>query len=144
VRPGGNPPTGGRGGYKSKRQCGSAISSGALACPGASCPGKPRKKGKTRKLEPECCIKSEPENPRFFPHGEGVARLPSNRVGKNGGCSDIGAKPILYNLAQNSDFWEGQKLSLLYLYLIIGNTVDFSIYAYDCGGSRINTIILII
>lgn len=34
------------------------------------------------------------------------------------------------------------KLPGLYLYLIIGNTVDFSIYTENCGESRINTIVL--
>lgn len=81
---GSNPPTGGRGGYKTKRQCGSVGCDGALACPGALCPGKLRKKGKARKPEPECCIKSEPENPRFCHFGEGVARLPSNKGAKTG------------------------------------------------------------
>lgn len=34
------------------------------------------------------------------------------------------------------------KFPALILYLIIGNTVDFSIYAEKCGESRINTIVL--
>ena len=38
--------------------------------------------------------------------------------------------------------WFRKNFPALFLYLIIGNTVDSSIYAEKCGESRINTIVL--